>query len=168
MKYNLIGFLLIGLGCIQMLGDIMHLPIVKGIGQATNASPAPKVFTSQNGYETFSKQFYFKYYDNKGICKEIEITPHNYQHLKGPYNRRNMYGATISYSPVLVNSEITKSLFNSVGYFAVCGEHSILTEMGIDYDKSKEVILRIKPRHPKQDDKKWQQEFSFYCGDNDA
>ena len=164
MKLKLIALGLILFGSIQMIGDVCHIPLLKGIGQATNASPAPKVFTSQNGYETFSKRFYFEYKDNAGETRMVEITPKNYQFLRGPYNRRNMYGATISYGPVLVSLDKTKPLFDNVSNYAMCQRQSILDEMGIAYDKSKPLKLIIKERLPKNDNKKWTKEFTFQCG----
>lgn len=164
MKDNLVALGLIMLGSLQMIGDLCQVPLLKGIGQATNASPAPKVFTSQKGYETFSKRFFFKVMDKHGNLKTVEITPKNYQHLKGPYNRRNMYGAAISYAPVLVKYENTKPLFNSVADFGLCQHNkSILDEMGIEYDRTKSITLFIQPRHALDDNQEWTQTFTFDC-----
>lgn len=164
MNNKLVALGLIMLGSIQMIGDLCEIPLLKGIGQATNASPAPKVFTSQKGYETFSKRFFFNVMDNNGTPKTIEITPKNYQHLKGPYNRRNMYGAAISYAPLLAKYPNTKSMFYSVANFGLCQQtQSILDEMGIEYDKTRPVTLFIQPRHSKQPNQDWTQEFTFYC-----
>ncbi len=163
MKNKLTALGLIMLGSIQMIGDVGQIPLLKGIGQATNASPAPKVFTSQKGYETFSKRFFFKVVDNNGNPQLIEITPKNYQHLKGPYNRRNMYGAAISYAPVLVKFENTKPLFKSVAEFGLCNPNSILDEMGIEYDKTKPITLFFLGRHLGEDNQDWITEFTFEC-----
>jgi hypothetical protein len=163
MKDKLIAVALVMLGSIQMIGDVCHVPLLKGIGQATNASPAPKVFTSQNGYETFSKRFFFKVKDKNGNTKIVEITPSNYQHLKGPYNRRNMYGAAISYSPVLVKFSQTKPMFYSVAEYGLCTQNTILDEMGIEYDKTQPITLMIEPRHVSEKDNNWTQQFTFHC-----
>jgi hypothetical protein len=164
MKDKLIACGLIFLGCIQMIGDLTHLSVLKAIGQASNASPLPKVFTSQHGYETFSKRFYFKVQDKQGKTQQVEITPSNYQYLKGPYNRRNMYGATISYGPVLVRFSRTKPMFESVAAYGLCQSgQTILEEMGIDYDKTKSITLLLQPRHDKDEDNEWVQEFTFSC-----
>ena len=164
MKDKLLALGLIMLGSIQMMGDLCHLPVLKGIGQATNASPAPKVFTSQQGYETFSKRFFFEVNDKQGNTQMIEITPKNYQHLKGPYNRRNMYGAVISYAPVLVKNDKTKSLFYNVAEYGLCNaKQSILDEMDIEYDKSKAVSLIIQPRQSILEHQHWNNEFIINC-----
>jgi hypothetical protein len=169
MKDKLIMLGLIILGSLQMIGDLCHTPLIKGIGQATNASPAPKVFTSQNGYETFSKRFFFKIINKQGLEENIEISPTNYQYLAGPYNRRNMYGAAISYSPVLVNSVHTKSMFESVAKYGLCNHgESLLDEMRIDYDKTQPITLFIQPRRFEENNH-WQQSFTFECkGENYA
>lgn len=161
MKYKLIAIGLILLGSIQMIGDLCHMPVLKGIGQATNSSPAPKIFTSQQGYETFSKRFFFKVVDQQGNTKIIEIKPNNYQNLKGPYNRRNMYGAAISYAPVLVKFPHTKPMFDSVAEYGLYNQkQSILDEMEIQYDKTKPIVLLIEPRHQGNHDG-WTNQFNF-------
>lgn len=154
MKNKLIAFALILLGSIQMIGDLANIPVLKGIGQATNASPAPKVFTAQKGYETFSKHFYLN---------GVEITPQNYQHLIGPYNRRNMYGAAISYAPVLASSEKTQAMFYSVAHFGLCNSPSILDEMQIKKDPSSIITFTIKARNNESEKSTYQQEFTFNC-----
>ena len=45
------------LGFTALVGNLAGLPVVKGLAAATAASPAPKVFTSHDGWETFSAGF---------------------------------------------------------------------------------------------------------------
>ena len=46
--------MLTSLGCVQMMGDLTHSKVLKALGAASQASPAPKVFTAHEGFETFS------------------------------------------------------------------------------------------------------------------
>jgi hypothetical protein len=57
---------LLALGILQMAGDVLRLPALKGIGAATDASPAPKVFSSVRGLETFSTRFEIEWTDTNG------------------------------------------------------------------------------------------------------
>src|SRR5271155_1878023 len=98
---NRAGIFLLLLGFLQMAGDIFHIPVLKGVGAATDASPAPKVFSSIRGLETFSTQFAVEWKDRSGTPHSLAITPEIYSHLTGPYNRRNVYGAVLAYGPIL-------------------------------------------------------------------
>ena len=86
------------LGCLQMFGDLTGLKALKVLGLATNASPAPKVFCSAQGLETFSSEFVVIYEGDAGL-QHLPLTP--YLRMQGPYNRRNVYGAVLAYGPIL-------------------------------------------------------------------
>lgn len=119
-------FLLV-LGLLQMAGDVLSLEWLKGIGAATCASPAPKVFSSVRGLETFSTRCFIEWRDADGKEGSLEITPEVYSRIGGPYNRRNVYGAALSYGPVL-----PEGLRDPVMRFALCGEAPLLRELGVD------------------------------------
>jgi len=118
------------LGFAQMAGDLLHIPALQGIAAATAASPAPKVFSSVKGLETFSTRFFIEWNDTMGT-HSVEITPERYAHLCGPYNRRNVYGAVLAYGPVLDSDGRTRPVFNAVSQYALCGEAPLLHELGI-------------------------------------
>ena len=65
------------------------------------SSPLPIVFTEVKGVETFASDFYLSWKNEAAEQVELKITPALYSKFKGPYNRRNIYGAAISYGPVL-------------------------------------------------------------------
>jgi hypothetical protein len=46
--------ILLAIGLLQMVGDLLHVAPLKGFAAATAASPAPKVFSSVRGLETYS------------------------------------------------------------------------------------------------------------------
>ena len=129
---NRSAIVLLALGLLQMGGDLFRVPVLRGIGAATVASPAPKVFSSVQGLETFSSEFYVEWTDRTGVAHSFKLTPEVYAHVKGPYNRRNVFGAALAYAPILQEDPHTKEMFESVVRYALCGQAPLLREIGID------------------------------------
>jgi hypothetical protein len=119
------------IGFAQMAGDLLHMSALKGTAAATGASPAPKVFSAVKGLETFSTRFFIEWIDATGALHSVEITPERYALLRGPYNRRNVYGAVLAYGPVLKSDPRTRPMFDAVSTYALCGEAPLLRELGI-------------------------------------
>jgi hypothetical protein len=131
----------------QMAGDVLQLPALKGFGLATAASPAPKVFSALRGLETYSTRFYIEWTGTDARFHSIEITPDLNSHLRGPYNRRNVYGAVLAYGPVLMTDPKSRRMFDSVARYALCGKAPLLRELGIDpTGVSGNVRIRLEPR----------------------
>lgn len=93
--------LLLLFGCTQMAGDLFGLRALKGVGAASAFAPCPKVFCDVNGLEGFASTFTLQFRSRSGKPRELSITPEIYARLRGPYNRRNAYGAVISFAPKL-------------------------------------------------------------------
>jgi len=146
----MVAAVLIGVGCAQMLGDVLRIPALKGLGAATGASPAPKVFTAQEGFETYANRFFLEWQDAAGRRQVLELTPEVYANFRGPYNRRNVYGAVFSYAPVLDANPLTRPMFRSVLARSFCGASSVLKEIGVPADAGRHSTLRIRlePRRP--------------------
>ena len=141
------GLALVGFA--QMAGDIFHCPALKAVAAATAASPAPKVFSELKGLETFSTRFFIEWNDATGAEHSVEITPERYAHLRGPYNRRNVYGAVLAYGPVLESDPHTRLLFKAVSAYALCGKAPLLRELGIPVEPGREPLrirLQIRPQ----------------------
>jgi hypothetical protein len=155
---------LIVIGSVQMAGDLSGLRTIKAMGAALHASPAPKVFTAQDGFETFSSRFFIEWADQRGQMHSIEFTPQTYRKLKGPYNRRNAYGAALSYAPVLAANPRTRSMLDLVMRHAFCNEAPLLAELGI---ARAEVVyplrLVLQPRENASRAARWQTTFSVQC-----
>jgi hypothetical protein len=115
-----------------MSGDVLGLPTVKGLGMVTGASPAPKVFTSVGGFEAYSTRFFLEWRDLDEVPHSLALTPEVYGRLRGPYNRRNAYGAALAAGPVLTTDPRTRRMFQDVFSYALCGEAPVLRELGID------------------------------------
>jgi hypothetical protein len=141
------AFLLV-IGLLQMTGDVLiqvagknkAFLLLKGVGAATTASPAPKVFSAVEGYETYSTCFFLEWTDNAGTGHELELTPEVYARLHGPYNRRNVYGAALAYGPVL-----PADLRDPVMRYALCGDAPLLRELGIEAGEIEGVRVVYRP-----------------------
>jgi hypothetical protein len=139
-------FLLV-IGLLQMAGDMLRVPQVKALAAATAASPAPKVFSSVQGLETFSSDFYIDWKDRSGAAHAIKLTPEMYSRIRGPYNRRNVFGAALSYAPVLARDSRTRPMYDAVVSYALCGPAPLLREIGIDpADLSEPPVIRLVSR----------------------
>ena len=140
------------------------IPVLKGLAQATGSSPTPKVFTAHQGFETYSSEFYLAWTDRSGRRHKLKLTPANYRGVRGPYNRRNAYGAAISYAPVLNASEVTRPMLESALRFAFCGSSTILEELGVNADDvAGPVSVIIEPRQDLPPGHGWQLEFESRC-----
>ena len=98
MKLPVIALLVLGLA--QMAGSVLGIIPLQGLAAATAASPAPKVFSSVDGLETYSTQFFLDWTDLSGSEHSLALTPEVYGKLRGTYNRRNTYGAALAYAPI--------------------------------------------------------------------
>ena len=155
---------LVLIGVAQMVGDVLGYSVLKGLAQATGSSPTPKVFTAHQGFETYSSEFFLAWTDRSGRRHKLKLTPANYRGVGGPYNRRNAYGAAISYAPVLNASEVTRPMLDSVLRFAFCGSSTILEELGVNADDvSGPVSVIIEPRQDLPAGHSWQLEFESRC-----
>jgi len=132
MKYSCYAALLLLLGVAQMAGTLLHWPRLQAVAAATNASPAPKVFSAIRGLETFSSSFFLRWQTADGSLQHFPITPRESARLKGPYNRRNVYGAVLSYGPVLAADPRTRPMLDAVLRAAFGGEAPLLKELGVE------------------------------------
>lgn len=122
---------LLAVGLLQMTADMLHVRALKGVAAATAASPAPKVFSSVRGLETYSSRFFVEWTDKSGMFHSIKISPENTGGLRGPYNRRNVYGAVLAYGPVLQSDPSVRPMFDAVSRYALCGDAPLLRELRI-------------------------------------
>jgi len=134
-----LAVLLIGL--LQMAGDATGVRALKGLGAATTAAPAPKVFSAVSGYETYTTGFFVEWDDERGARNSVPITAERYQGLRGPYNRRNVYGAVLAYGPVM-----PADLRDPVIRHALCGARPLLTELGLDVGRGRHLRIRYQTR----------------------
>jgi hypothetical protein len=157
--------LLGGLALLAPVANLLGIKPLQGLAAATGASPAMKVFTSHDGYETFSPRFHLEWVSaNERLT--LTLTPEVYAQIRGPYNRRNAYGAALAYSPVLTARANTQSMHASVVRYAFCDPAPLIEELKLgDVDSIKDLTVTIEPRRPL--DPKWELEFEVKCDVNE-
>ena len=122
--------LVILIGSLSMIGTVTSVDAVKGIGFMSTASPLPLVFSKFRGVENFSSDYYMDIRFRNGQMTSMKITPEIYDRAKGPYNRRNPYGAVLAYGPMLTKpNEII--LRDKVMQYSACGQGSFMREIGV-------------------------------------
>ena len=140
------GALVLALGLAQMGAAALGAPRTQAVLAATGASPAPKVFSTARGLETYSSRFELEIGDRGGGSHRIALTPERYASISGPYARRNAYGAALAYGPVLATDPHMRALFEEVGRFGLCGEAPLLRELGVDPDQVAWTRLHVQPK----------------------
>jgi hypothetical protein len=139
---NVAALLLCVVGLLQMSGYLIGVRTLQGLGAATAASPFPKVFSDVDGLETFASQFVLRIHTASGEDLEKEITPELYQRLKGPYNRRNVFGAALSSAP-----RLPQATWQSVYCYGLRPQGPLRTELGLPEDAVRiSVAIRTKTR----------------------
>lgn len=137
---NRVALVICFVGCLQMAGYMTGSAVLRGIGAATAASPLPKVFSDVDGLETFASEFTLRHRRADGGVIETEITPELYGRLSGPYNRRNVYGAALSYAP-----RLPRELWEPVYCYGLAPAGPLRTELGLGSDAT-DVSVSIRTR----------------------
>jgi len=143
MRSRVLGAALVTLGLAQMLGDLLHLDLLKGLAAATAASPAPKVFSAVGKLETYSVRFDIEWIDDAGKHTRA-LDSALYETMEGPYNRRNIYGAVLAFGPVLSTNPRTQPMFESVFRAATCHGAPLLRELGLS-QRARDVRVIVTP-----------------------
>lgn len=113
-------------GCAPMIGYVANSRPLRVLGAATAAAPFPKVFSDVDGFETFASEFTLHGVNANGERFALAITPELYSRLGGAYNRRNVYGAALSYAP-----RLPEPLWQAVFCFAFAKEGPLRRELGL-------------------------------------
>jgi hypothetical protein len=134
-------------GLLQMVGEVCGSRALKGLGAATVIAPLPKVFCDVDGLEPFASTFTLLGERRDGTTFETQITPEKYARLEGPYNRRNAYGAALSYAPRLPDA-----MWRSVAHFGFRNGGRVRKELELPCDL-KQLRLRIETKTRGRDDR---------------
>jgi len=137
---------LVVIGVGQIAADLAGLPLLKAAISAWGASPAPKVFSSVEGLETFSTKFRLEWRHPDGSAASAELAPEMYERLEGPYSRRNVYGAALAYSPILAGNSATRQMFEAIARYAFCRPDGLVEELGLGPAKGPYRIVLIPKR----------------------
>jgi hypothetical protein len=128
-RKELASYALVGLGLLQALGFAVGSATLRGLGAMTAASPLPFVFSSFRNVETFAADFEIELTRANGERVRHLVTPELYAKLDGPYNRRNTYGAVLSYGPAL-DAPNERELVDSVLRYGLCGRGPLAQRFG--------------------------------------
>ena len=128
-RRELVSYALVGLGLLQALGFAVGSAKLRGLAAMTVASPLPFVFSSFRNVETFAADFEIELTRANGERVRYRITPELYAKLDGPYNRRNTYGAVLSYGPALVAPR-ERALVDAVLRYGLCGRGPLAQRFG--------------------------------------
>ena len=138
---NLVALVITALGCLQMVGYLAGSRPLRGVGAALGFAPFPKVFSDVDGLETFASSFTLRWRDAQGE-HALPITPELYARLEGAYNRRNVYGAALSYGP-----RLPAPLWQAVFCYAFGPQGPLRREFGLGPDAREiAVIIRTNTR----------------------
>lgn len=135
--------LVLALGLLQFVGYLSGVRPLLGVGAASGVAPLPKVFTAHRGVETFAWDMTVLY-RRGGREERLALTPELCARLAGPYNRRNVYGAVLSYGPVL-----PPELRASVARYALGPRGTLRAELGLPED-ARELRIELRSRTPGQ------------------
>ena len=131
---------LLAVGLAAIVGDLTGSAPLHALGVAWNSSPAPLVFASRGGLEGFSSTFHVE-----GTDGRVTLDPAIYARMRGPYNRRNVYGAALAGGPWLAEHPHLGRLHASVAARALCGERSLLDELEVEVGRPLRVIVEPRP-----------------------
>ncbi len=98
---NRIAIIVLIVGLMQMAGYLVGSLPLRGLGAASGIAPFPKVFCEAEGYEGFAAKFAIEGMREDGSPWALALDPESYSQIRGPYNRRNVYGAAFAYAPRL-------------------------------------------------------------------
>lgn len=131
-RRNAAALVVLAIGFLQMAGEVFGSRALRGIGAATAAAPFPKVFCDVAGLEAFASTFTLLGETRRGTHFETQITPEVYARLSGPYNRRNAYGAALSFSP-----RLPETMWHSVARYGLRESGPLRRELGLPADTSR-------------------------------
>lgn len=127
-------------GTIAMLGDLTGSLALKGIGAASAMAPFPKVFCDNQGLEGFASDFTIEIDHADGSRSEMPLTPEMYARMRGPYNRRNVYGAAFSFGP-----KLPPELWENVFKYGLGPNGTLREEFGLPRDATNlTIVIRTK------------------------
>jgi hypothetical protein len=140
--------LLILVGCGAMVADLCGLRSVKGLLTAWGCSVQPRVFSTVDGLETFSSTVVVRLKRRDGEVLETPLTKRLARKLRGPYNRRNVYGAILVYGPVLQQHPQLGPMMDAILEQSAREGSPLLRDFAVSARDVAEVEVELIPKHP--------------------
>lgn len=134
-------------GTMNSIAFIVHYDGFKDMGFVSVSSPLPLVFSAYNGHETYSTEFNISVSYKNDTNVTVHMDGNLYNKIKGPYNRRNIYGAVFSHGPFFNNDKLIE-MRQSVLNYAIC-KGVLAKEFGMigDINDIKNVTIDVFARH---------------------
>ena len=104
------------------------------------------MFSRVGTLEPFSTRFVLEWTDAAGRAGSLRLTPEVYARLRGPYNRRNVYGAAVACGPVLAGDPVLRPMFVAVSRRALCDAAPLLAELAPGRGPYGALRVRLEPR----------------------
>lgn len=141
-RYRWAAAALLVLGLMHMAGFVTGVKWMRGLAAVTAASPLPKVFSDVDGLETFASVFTLEGERLTGEAWRLSLTPEVYRAFRGPYNRRNVYGAALAYAP-----RLPASLWEAVCCYGLREGGPVRRELGVPDDVRRlSVVIQTRTR----------------------
>jgi hypothetical protein len=141
---NTLAILVLIIGSTQMVGYLTGSRALRGIGLASGIAPYTKVFCEADGYEAFAARFRLEGTRPDQSLWSCALDPERYARIKGPYNRRNVHGATLAFAPRLPD-DLRSSLISQ----ALAADSDLRRELDIPSDLTDlRVIITPRPEEP--------------------
>jgi hypothetical protein len=137
---NIMAIVVLIVGLTQMVGHVSGVRALRGIGLASGVSPFPKVFCAADGYEAFAATFFVEGDTPDGGVWSRQVDPEWYSQMRGPYNRRNVYGAALAFAP-----RLPEELRDAILEEALKPASAMRRELGVPVNLEN-VRVRIIPR----------------------
>ena len=140
----MMAFVLLVIGMTQLMGYLSGLRVMRGVGLASGIAPFPKVFCAADGYEAFAATFYVEGDLPNGEVWSRQVDPTWYGRMKGPYNRRNVYGAALAFAP-----RLPEELRDALLHESLKSDSALRRELDVP-GNLKHARVRIVPRDGEQ------------------
>lgn len=147
-----IMFLVI-LGSLSTFAYIKDDDLIRGAAFSTAASPLPLVFTAYNNVETFSLSFDVNFVTKNDSQLHVTMDKEMYNKIQGPYNRRNIFGATLCYGPFFDKPNMIQ-MRQQILHWGVCQPGNLIKEFGIT-DEIKEATFLVRSKTKGNKGKHW-------------
>lgn len=131
-----------------MVADLCGLRSLKGLLTAWGCSVQPKVFSTVEGLETFSSKVIVRLKCRDGKLLEAPLSKQLARRLRGPYNRRNVYGAILVYGPVLQQHPQLGPMMEAIIEQSAREGSPLLKDFAVSARDVAEVEVELIPKHP--------------------
>src|SRR6516225_8511830 len=109
MTHRSAALALLVVGLLQMTGQLTGIAILRDLGAATGASPAPHMLAAVDGFEPYAAKFFLEC--TREPAALVQLSPGLPERLCGARERRNALVAVLTTAPVLAGNFSTLPIF---------------------------------------------------------